>query len=42
MTQHAQGSNPDGSRSGHCTWSWYVKPTALVRLGITPPSDPEV
>jgi hypothetical protein len=42
MIQHAQGSNPDGSRSGRCIWSWHVKPAALARLGITPPPDPEV
>lgn len=38
---HAQAARPDGSRGG-CLWSWHVKPSALARLGISPPPDPEV
>lgn len=37
--QHAQAANPDGTRAG-CTWAWYVRHSALARLGITPPDDP--
>jgi hypothetical protein len=31
-------SHPDGTYG--CLWSWYVKRTALTRLGIDPPPDP--
>jgi len=37
---HFRVAKPDGT--GGCQWAWYVKTSALARLGIAPPDDPAI